>query len=166
MLGADLCESQIWEIATEIIRRPEELKKYLVVEPKNDQKEIAAVNRSIAKHEAEIEKMVARSADVDDQTWSVFQKKIAGVRNEIDRLAKARTELLRPVEKTPDFATLRRRALRRLDTLEFQDKVEVLKALNFSAVWDGETLKATFYAQQNCKSAFDGLYNFTVAGRQ
>jgi site-specific DNA recombinase len=165
MFGAVKAEESIWQIAVDLIKHPEELKRYLITEPKNNDKELAAVNRSIAKQESEIERMVSRSAGVDDQTWAVFQKKIAGMRSEVDRLRESRTQLLRTPEPRNDFATLRRRAIKRLDVLEFSDKVELLKALNFSAVWDGETLKATFYAQQNCKSTSDGLYSFTVAGR-
>ena len=165
MLGAAKAEAAVWEIADRAIRHPEELKEYLAVEPRDTKTELAAVNRSIDKLNNEIDKLIARAADVDDLTWQAFQKTIRTKRSEIEKLQTTRTDILREPEHSPDLQTLRIDALDTLDRLTHAERVTILDILNLSAVWDGETLKVNFYAQYGCKSNLKCLYKTTVAGR-
>lgn len=170
MLGADFAETEMWAVVTRIIRHPEEMEQFRLsrqqqAETRPD--EVEAINKSIRKQELDIERMVVRSADVDDKTWAVFQKKIDSARSEIDRLNISRQQLLRtPIEPHVSFETFRRHAIKRLEgDLDFSEKLEMVSFVKLSAVWDGETLKADFYAQYGCKSTTEGLYKVTVAGR-
>lgn len=96
---------------------------------------------AIVKHQTklqkEIETMIRRASSVDEQTWQLFQTEIAAKRAEMARLENEKPSAAKIVVP---MDALREKYSESLDTLSFEEKVELLRALNLQFVWDGKEL--------------------------
>lgn len=165
MLGALKAESAVWEHIERFIRNPDLLTTiHSESAPVIDNTGLDALAASIERCDAEIDRLVVRAESADDSLWPRFNERLRIKQAELARLNQTRNDMLlardRPTIR--DARPLLERLTSRVDNLTFPERVNVLKALDATVLWDGSNLNVSIYTQYDCKSDIDNLYNTTV----
>jgi len=154
-INADRCEIAVWDKVAEIIRNPETValelerrKKDSNYERENLKAEIESIKQLIASIEANISRIAARAAVIeDDYIFETFNKELKQKKQERDSalisLEEAKKELLAFDTNIHGFENLinfSNRVSENLDNFDFDAKRLAFQALNIKVVGNGKNL--------------------------
>jgi transcription elongation factor Elf1 len=171
---SDLIEEKVWELVAFYATHPEVLEQKISeaqrsesVSQEDIEREVDKLTKNILRLNGEIRNLVARAENVDEETWKLFEERIAAKRSEIGRLETIRTEHLarRPKgSNSKAFGKIAEKYREKIISgdLTLDDRIAVLKSFNLSISWDGEDAKASIHTQYDCKSNPNGFDSSTV----
>lgn len=174
MLGANKAEDAVWQTIAGFVREPnaliqmiEEANASLTERISSLHGDLSDVEKRIEQCTAAIHNIITRSADADERHWAIFEKRLNEKQSELDRLNELRNDILREQQAAPASShgidEILRRGNASIDSMVFEDRVELLKALGLQIKWDGNGLKANIYTQYGSQSDIKSLDNNTVA---
>jgi site-specific DNA recombinase len=146
-LTAHRIEDSVWQMVLKIVKDETYLQTLMapVERTKDNRPMIDAIDRRVKTLNAEIGKLITRSADAPDSLWDRFKKEIGTKQNELDRIIREREALSRPPKARKDLKATLAEWRGTIDRLGFEEQIDVLTALGVVGEWNGNRLKLSVY---------------------
>lgn len=157
-ISAEIIEQKVWASVTALFSNPDYLKSQLEQAASSGnglrqrlEAEAKSVAKSFARAENDLKKLISRMATVEDSVWELVQEQFNIKQEEFKQLKQMKEDadaaLKTYVNQTFDVESLvaqSREIGKRINTLDFTDKVKLINGLDTKVKWNGERVVVSF----------------------